>query len=86
MEILNQEASLILSFDLMKYLITARKPDVILAIMEHSSSIEVKGEILDPLGRFGNFLNFDEFDDPSPLPLTMCSAFSILLHFETLLQ
>ena len=33
------------------------------------------GEILDPLGEFGNFLLFDEFDDPHPLPPALSLAY-----------
>ena len=55
-------------------------------LLEYHSSIEVKGEILDPLGRFGNFLYFNEFDDPYPLPPSQCYAFNRLPSFELLLH
>ena len=39
--------------------------------MEFSSSVEVKGEILDSFGRCGNFMKFDEFDDCHQVPQSM---------------
>ena len=58
----------------MTLLVKTKAKDVLPLLLEYDSSLEVKGAILDPLDRFGNFILFDEFDDPFTLPRSLSFA------------
>lgn len=81
---LSEEKKFIMSHELLKALIKEKKSEVALILMKYSRVFEIKGKILDPLGRFGNFIYFDEFDDPYPLPSSLCLHKHI--NFDMLLQ
>ena len=50
---------MVLSAELLTILIKARASSVLLLLLQYPTSIEIKGQILDPLGILGKFLFFD---------------------------